>query len=98
MMRISPLLLPHLPPVGVGIETSEKAVCALKTRLIFGDEPLEMMTHHPEEDGPLRMPGSILSRTSLGVETWASLMTLIATIAIAMYDASLIIIKRGRNE
>jgi len=43
-------------------DRTEKAVCALKTRLIFGDETVEMMTHHPVEDGPLRMSRSIHSR------------------------------------
>jgi hypothetical protein len=43
-------------------DRTEKALCTLKTRLIFGDEPLEMMKHHPVKDGPLRMTRTIHSR------------------------------------
>ena len=50
------------PPSFASRLRTAKPVFALKTRLIFGDEPLEMMKKHPVEDGPLRMPRAIDSR------------------------------------
>ncbi len=40
----------------------EEAVFPLKTPLIFGDEPLEMMEKHPVENGAFRMARAVDSR------------------------------------
>ncbi len=38
------------------------AVFPLEPRLVFDDEPLEIMEQHPIEDGPLRMARTVDSR------------------------------------